>query len=33
MAYRMTDVQMAQVLAFDSDWAESRFEDKRIIDN
>ncbi len=33
MAYRMTDVQMAQILAFDSDWAESRFEDKRLIDN
>ncbi len=33
MVYRMTDGQMAQVLAFDSDWAESRFEDKRLIDN
>ena len=33
MVYRMTDEQMAQILAFDSDWAESRFEDKRLIDN
>ena len=33
MVYRMTDEQMAQVLAFDSDWAESRFEDKRLIDD
>ena len=33
MVYRMTDEQMAQILAFDSDWAESRFEDKRLIDH
>jgi len=33
MVYRMTDEQMAQILAFDSDWAESRFEDKRLIDD
>ena len=33
MVYRMTDEQMAQVLAFDSDWAENRIEDKHLIDN
>ncbi len=33
MVYRMTDEQMAQILAFDSDWAESRFEGKRLIDD
>jgi len=33
MVYRMTDGQMAQIFAFDSGWAESRFEDKRLIDN
>ncbi len=33
MVYRMTDEQMAQVLAFDPDWAESRLKDKRLIDD
>jgi len=33
MVYRMTDEQMAQILAFDPDWAESRFEDKRLLDH
>ena len=33
MVYHMTDEQMARVLAFDPDWAGSRFEDKRFIDD